>query len=573
MPRQNKRFNRRQNRRQHNQDGSPRRTGSYVNVVVFGETLAQTYEDNWDGLTHRQQVIFAYYARPEIQDAMFRYAQGRKITVLRTFRPLYNRIEAPEDILPLALYHTEEKGLWPSFHGMISRYENQHVCDFVVEIDYKRSWSACFKATLPYIQALRDFGVYARIKFSGHVSAHVIIPGETFPPDIGDVRRPLMDYAQKIVGYPERLDRYFLQSSHFLRLPYSLNERTGLVSLPIMMDEFEQFSWQKARVENVQTVLEDWFEPPPEDAPERVRALVKFAEQQYHIFRQQELEAQTQKRQAGATRKRSAGAIAPLITEDAYQKMLTTAQEEWDWCEALLESEALRTSLSELRDYGDVITLEAVASEYGLPLTDLWRVWRWVNHLPALEYYADQEVQEQISAACAMRRVRFWSEEAQFSLGAPEDVYPLAIYYHRQLGQAERPSFLMSVARYTTDFQELDGYDMVLEVDGGGLEQSAAKIGAEIGHASSDQGLSYTVYHAGMPCLYFWVDVPETEDSTLDELTQQYGTIADDIRTKLRQAGLAQATWRLLKHDEFVPVPYSLNFYTGKPCVAVDLTQ
>jgi hypothetical protein len=33
--------------------------------------------------------IVAYYARENVQQAMFRYAQGRKVTILRTFKPLF----------------------------------------------------------------------------------------------------------------------------------------------------------------------------------------------------------------------------------------------------------------------------------------------------------------------------------------------------------------------------------------------------------------------------------------------------------------------------------------------------
>ncbi len=65
-----------------------------------------------------------------------------------------------------------------------------------------------------------------------------------------------MDYVQKIVKHSDRLDRYFLQSTYFLRLPYSLNERTGRVSVPMEMDAFEQFSWRDAEVHRVQ-VLDD----------------------------------------------------------------------------------------------------------------------------------------------------------------------------------------------------------------------------------------------------------------------------------------------------------------------------
>ena len=48
-------------------------------------------------------AIYNYYARPEIQQAMFRYAAGRQITHLRRFQPQYERLAQPQDILPLTL--------------------------------------------------------------------------------------------------------------------------------------------------------------------------------------------------------------------------------------------------------------------------------------------------------------------------------------------------------------------------------------------------------------------------------------------------------------------------------------
>ena len=207
-------------------------------MVAKGCQLAEVWTKNRQGLNENQRVIVDYYSRPEIQRAMFRHAKGRKISALRTFRPLYNRIEAPSDILYIALYHAGHKGMWPSLHGMISRYldeSNQHVCDFVIEVNKIRS-QACFEATLPYVEVLQDFGIYARLKFSGHV----IIQDETFPlpADVGNIRKQfaavsgvrehLMNYVQKIVKHLEKLDRYFLRISHFLRLAYSTSVKIAL---------------------------------------------------------------------------------------------------------------------------------------------------------------------------------------------------------------------------------------------------------------------------------------------------------------------------------------------------------
>jgi hypothetical protein len=522
---------------------------------------------------------------------MFGYAKGRKISVLRTFRPLYNRIEAPADILYIALYHAEHKDMWPSLHGMISRHideSNQHVCDFVVEVDKMRS-QACFDATLPYVEVLRDFGIYARLKFSGHVSAHVIIPGETFPPpaDVGNIRRQfatvsgvqerLMNYVQKIVKQPDKLDRYFLRSSHFLRLVYSMNERTGLVSVPIEIDEFEKFSWRNAQPYRVK-VLEDWWGLPPPDAQDRVREFLEFASRRYHTMQSEEI---TERRQNSVNQRAKRDRAMPVgkkqpvaaphatklsIRAEDYQRMLTTAQEEWIWCESFLEHDGLKESLLQLCTTADVMSLQGLATQHGYSLNELWRVWHWLGHLPALEHYAKSEVQQSIFQASQSRRLRPWGEEAEFQLKSPEDMYPLAVSHHKSLGTHEYPAFLMSVGRYEPEAQFPYGYDLVIDVDGRGRNEEACEVATELGKGLSAQGLAFTAYHAGMPHIYLWVQLPLGDELQVGEIPHRYAGIIEETRKFMRHAGFSHAQWRALKRDEFAPVPHGLNLYTGIPC-------
>ena len=599
MAKKRKKQNRKQN--QH-QDDSRGRAASYENVIAEGRQLAEAWQEDRGRLNERQRLIFDYYSRLDIQRAMFQYAKGRKITVLRTFRALYNQIESPKDILYIALYHAEQKGMWPSLHGMISRYVEErvgHVCDFVIEIDYKKSWKTSFQATLPYIEALRDFGIYACVKFSGNVSAHVIIPGETFPDPTdagnirkqfnapGNVREKLMDYVQKIVKHPDRLDRYFLQSTHFLRLPYSLNERTGRVSVPIEMDAFEQFSWRDAEARRVQ-VLDDWWRPPPEDAPDRMREFLDFTSRRYHIMLKEEVaerREQARKRAEREARKRGVGrkpaptgekppvavshAAQPLADAEDYQQMLTTAQEEWLWCESFLERDGLKESLSKLRTTEGVISLHDLGSQHGCSLNELWRVWHWLHHLPALEHYAKSEVQQRIFQACQSRRLRLWGEETPFQLQRPEDVYPLAVFHHKLLGTHEYPAFLMSIAEYEPKLRFPHRYDLVIAADGVGQETVAAEVAAELGKGLLSQGLTSTAYHAGTPHVHLWVQTPIGDEVFADETPQQYADIVEGIRKFMRNTQFAQTHWRTLKRDEFVPVPHSLNLYTGMPCLSI----
>jgi len=87
--------------------------------------------------------VYDYYSRKDIQQAMYKYALGRKITFLRYFSPMFDRLMRPDDILPLAMHTLLEKGrYWPSLHGTVSRYgvTGGQLCDLVIEIDYKSNW-------------------------------------------------------------------------------------------------------------------------------------------------------------------------------------------------------------------------------------------------------------------------------------------------------------------------------------------------------------------------------------------------------------------------------------------------
>ena len=94
-----------------------------------------------------QERIIAYYARPDVQSEMYRFAQGRYLTVLRNFRPMYSALQEPEDILPLMFHYLKPKGnRWPSMHGTISRHieAGKTICDYVFEPDFKKNWVSSF---------------------------------------------------------------------------------------------------------------------------------------------------------------------------------------------------------------------------------------------------------------------------------------------------------------------------------------------------------------------------------------------------------------------------------------------
>lgn len=109
-------------------------------------------------------------------------------------------------------------------------------------------------------------GAPYRVKFSGNSSPHVVIRQEWYENLIPPEQREMA--FQKLFGWivkelsdrvPSWMDTSFGQETHLLRLPYSLNERTGLVSLPLRPEEFDAFEPWMAEAGRVQ-VADWWFE-------------------------------------------------------------------------------------------------------------------------------------------------------------------------------------------------------------------------------------------------------------------------------------------------------------------------
>lgn len=592
-----KRRRRQAQQQQHPRDGLEGLSTRYDTVVAEGRRIAEEWRRL--KLTEDQRCVFDYYSRSEIQQAMMEYVQGRKVSVMRCFRPLYVRIEEPEDILAIALYHTRQKNLWPSFHGQISRViqdedRGGHVCDSVIEVDYKRSWSSCFDSTLPYIELLRDFGVYACVKFSGHCSAHVIIPGETLPPESGGgrrVRTQLLECARRVVKHPEKLDRSFSNPAHFLRMAYSLNEQTGLVSMPIAMDQFESFSWRDADPYRVK-IVPDWWGAAPFDAQDRIRALLDFFSKSHYAMprhrqtpairaatdaalRGKPIPASKRQREEAQDRPRILHlpqGTKPLLPEQAYQQMLDVGRTEREQCEQLLQNEELRSALLALGPTAPA-SLAGLAEAHDVSLADAWQAHRWLQHQQVLTQYSDPETQQQIFRASRDRRVQLSGEDVEFLLANPEDIPLLAAYHHTRLGSDENPAFLMSVPRYEPQGHFLLAQDLAFAVDGRGLPGLASEIASQLLDALHSQALQVTAYLTGFAQIHLWViPLPEVQDERKPDLLD-HEIIVEHLRQHTKQNRFAQHHWRVLKRDEFAPIPGSLDLYTGTPCKEIPVNE
>jgi len=228
-----------------------------------------------------KEMVLAYYSRPDVQNAMFEYAQGRQITTMRNFGTSRRlRLETPCQLLSTI------KGLgkhrWPSIHGTVRRGSGRNrVWDIVFEADYKKDWTIAFESVRPLVRLFLRIGIPFFVKYSGNSSPHIIIPGEVLKPQVNrfselpQLYKRVYSFVRKRMKRPSLLDMSFLTASrHYLRLAYSINEGTGKVSLPIHPEDYDSFTPEMARIQNV-VVMQDWWHI-PEDAGEYGEELMLY---------------------------------------------------------------------------------------------------------------------------------------------------------------------------------------------------------------------------------------------------------------------------------------------------------
>lgn len=262
------------------------------------------------------QKVWNYYSRESILKAIVEVAKDREVvSVFRDgrFGKRPNIIQYPRDIVQ----EVAEGAV--SFHGSLERWNQpmkldvgmtrpdldklRNAWDVFIDIDVK-DFEIAKIAAKQIIEALRDHGVQSHaIKFTGGSSFHIGIPFESIPQKINmlPTSQQYPEILQKVVeflkwyvkdqlrdelmgwGTPQeisqRLQKPLTQisseegiepfkiismdifgSRHLFRLPYSLHESTGLVSLPIKAHLIDKFEKEQALPEKVK--FEDRFLAP-----------------------------------------------------------------------------------------------------------------------------------------------------------------------------------------------------------------------------------------------------------------------------------------------------------------------
>jgi hypothetical protein len=253
------------------------------------------------------QRIWNYYSRESILKALVEAGKDREVVSVYSdgrFGKRPDVIQYPQDVLQAVAEGTV------AFHGSVERWQQPMKLDVGLnrpDLDKLRiGWDAFIDpdvddfeiakiAVKQIIEALKDHGVTSySIKFTGGQGFHIGIPFEAFPEKINFqlLAAQYPDLLQKIIEYvkwyikdqlreeivalfsptdiSQRIDKPLAEisneegiepfkivamdvfgSRHLFRLPYSLHEKTMLVSLPIKRENLDRFEKEQALPEKV----------------------------------------------------------------------------------------------------------------------------------------------------------------------------------------------------------------------------------------------------------------------------------------------------------------------------------
>jgi len=246
-----------------------------------------------------------YYSQESIKNAIKEIAEDREIAVKfgeKGFGKRPDVISYANDVVEMAkqgatsFHMSEERWLNP-LHLLpnMNRQQLNHNrigWDLIIDIDTKLEYSK-ITAEL-FIKAIKHHGIRnVTCKFSGNKGFHIAVPFEAFPEkvygiDIKDwfpegpkaialylkefVRKHLVkrldeygiqeikkDFPDKKIIVDGMIDPYsfieidtlLISPRHMIRMPYSLHEKSGLVSLPIDPEKVISFEIESARPENI----------------------------------------------------------------------------------------------------------------------------------------------------------------------------------------------------------------------------------------------------------------------------------------------------------------------------------
>jgi len=255
-----------------------------------------------------KENIKTFYSKKEVAEAIVNLCSQREVGVMYEGGRYGKRpdiLQYPQDVIELAnkgalSFHISEERwnnpleLQPGMRT-IELDNNRIGWDLIIDIDCK-IFEISKIATEVIINALKYYEVPLTVKFSGGSGFHIGIVWEVLPKTINqkdtsilfpDIPRAVANYLKKMIEEPfiiklleifsideivnmsgkpfEQLvqnnklnpwslieiDNVALSSRHLIRCIYSINEKSGLVSIPLLPAEIKDFTLEDARMENV----------------------------------------------------------------------------------------------------------------------------------------------------------------------------------------------------------------------------------------------------------------------------------------------------------------------------------
>ncbi len=274
--------------------------------------------------------ILKYYSQQFVQEKISTFAKSREV-VGRLEDDRYAR--RPDVILyPRDVSEKVKQGA-VSFHCSVERWHNpmqlssemresemhelRSGWDFIIDIDAKAKVEHARAAALAVISFLKEFEISPTAKFSGRRGFHIGVSGEAFPRtiDFSEVSGAYPDAPRAMAGFirekvSDRLMDLLVEAEggvaalmktadaktlspyefidiekewgnrHLFRMPYSLHEKTWLVSVPLSEKLLKSFEPAQAKPENIKKFDSVFLKNKAEEATELLLQALEWQSKQ-----------------------------------------------------------------------------------------------------------------------------------------------------------------------------------------------------------------------------------------------------------------------------------------------------
>ena len=278
-----------------------------------------------------QSDINGYYNREDVQEALLKISKNREVAGVfkdGAFSTRPNTLLYPKDISMLV------RDGAVAFHGSLERWSNPMSVgsqnyekgrvgwDLILDMDCEDTEHGKIAVTV-FMNALKKHGLKnISVKFTGGTGFHLGVPFEAFPDNVDyqPIKEQYPDMARSIVAYLRDFTRHDFEKAllkkwsveeladkvglkvgeimtedginpfkivdvdpvlisprHLFRLPYSLHEKSHLVSLPLRSEEIDNFRKENADPEKVRFIRDFLDKAEPGEADLLVTEAVDWA--------------------------------------------------------------------------------------------------------------------------------------------------------------------------------------------------------------------------------------------------------------------------------------------------------